>query len=366
VLVQQNILGAPGEKETVTTSSRALVVEAAPEDFMVTVSLVRTARWTTALVALVVPEIVQAAVAVVLAGAPAATVALGVRGPSMTPHTAPVVVVAAEMLTAQAQPTAARAARTALGVVVAQLMVILLLSAMAATVHKASSSSRTMRIRPSRHTCRPLSSTSNSMRRLNPKRKKQVVAAAVLAVAVVGVAGYFLFARGGAPTPQASAPIFDLPTVSGATAPIPSTTAAPRAAPAGYVEYRDAQYGFSLFYPQELTVKKYDEGGGASTFVFQSIKPVEGFQMFIVPYSGTQVSAQRFQEDEPSGVREDPTYGLIDGASAASFYSSDATLGDTYEVWFIHNGYLYEVTTLKPLDTWLQGIMQTWEFLGTA
>lgn len=43
--------------------------------------------------------------------------------------------------------------------------------------------------------------------------------------------------------------------------------------------------------------------------------------------------------------------------------SKDAVLGDTREVWFIRNGYLYEVTTLKPLEGWLQDIVQTWKFI---
>ena len=37
--------------------------------------------------------------------------------------------------------------------------------------------------------------------------------------------------------------------------------------------------------------------------------------------------------------------------------------GDTREVWFIHGGYLYEVTTYKELDIWLAGIMRTWKFI---
>jgi hypothetical protein len=53
----------------------------------------------------------------------------------------------------------------------------------------------------------------------------------------------------------------------------------------------------------------------------------------------------------------------VGGATAASFYSTDARLGDTYEVWVLHGGYLYEITTLKSLDTWLNGILATWKFL---
>ena len=173
----------------------------------------------------------------------------------------------------------------------------------------------------------------------------------IIIVAVLG--GYWLFAR----TPV---PAFDLPAASQATS---SAPVGPRTPPAGYKEYRDATYHLSLFYPEELSARTYDEVDGAATIDFQSVEKGEGFQIFIVPYSGTTVSAQRFKQDEPSGVRNNPTYGLVDGASASSFYSTDASLGDTYEVWFIHGSYLYEVTTLKPLDAWLHNIMQTWLFI---
>jgi hypothetical protein len=39
-------------------------------------------------------------------------------------------------------------------------------------------------------------------------------------------------------------------------------------------------------------------------------------------------------------------------------------MGDARELWFIRDGYLYEVTTYKPLDTWLADIMKTWQFLN--
>ena len=54
---------------------------------------------------------------------------------------------------------------------------------------------------------------------------------------------------------------------------------------------------------------------------------------------------------------------MIDGATAASFYSTDTALGETAEIWFIHGGYLFEVTTLKPLAAWLSEIMSTWQFI---
>jgi hypothetical protein len=53
---------------------------------------------------------------------------------------------------------------------------------------------------------------------------------------------------------------------------------------------------------------------------------------------------------------------VIDGASGIAFFGFDARVGQTREIWFIHNHFLYEVTTYKELDSWLNEIMSTWRF----
>lgn len=128
------------------------------------------------------------------------------------------------------------------------------------------------------------------------------------------------------------------------------------------VEYRSAKYHFSLFYPSVLGVKTYDEGGGAMTIVFENAKLVQGFQIFVVPYSQPQVTEQRFKQDEPSGVRTNVQNIQIDGAVGAAFFSKNA-LGDTYEVWFIHGGYLFEVTALRQDEDELNDALRTWQFI---
>ncbi len=143
----------------------------------------------------------------------------------------------------------------------------------------------------------------------------------------------------------------------------PSLPPAPRTPPAGMKEYRSIPYHFSLFYPEALSVSERDEGGGARTITFQNLKSIEGFQIFIVPYTDAQVSAARFKKDEPSGVRLNATDRTVDSAVASSFYSTNQALGDTREVWFVHDGYLYEITTLKALDSWLDPVISSWKFL---
>jgi hypothetical protein len=145
-------------------------------------------------------------------------------------------------------------------------------------------------------------------------------------------------------------------TVAGPLAP-------PREAPMGQKEYRSERYRFALFYPENLKVESYDEGGGVSTIVFENDVAATGFQIFITPYGARQVSAERFKKDVPSGVIREPQQIAIDGALATMFLSRDMLLGETREVWFVHGGYLFEVSTLRALDADLARIMQTWIFI---
>ena len=203
--------------------------------------------------------------------------------------------------------------------------------------------------------------------------------AIVLAVGAFLVIGYFVYTSPRTPpatTYELAFPeLATAPDTVAATAPTtvhlgvspPSEAASAvsspaRTPPSGTKEYKSAAYHFSLFYPQELAVEERQEGGGATTITFQNIEKAEGFQIFIVPYAEAQVSEKRFKRDVPSGVSNNLTNIMVDDATGAAFYGADTALGDTREVWFVRGGFLYEVTTLKPLDTWLDSIIQTWKF----
>ncbi|OHB19044.1 MAG: hypothetical protein A2854_00835 [Parcubacteria group bacterium RIFCSPHIGHO2_01_FULL_56_18] len=133
--------------------------------------------------------------------------------------------------------------------------------------------------------------------------------------------------------------------------------------PDGWREYVSTPYKFSIFYPADMKVSEYDEGSGAFIVTFENVSDVQGFQIFIVPYDKPQVSPERFKQDIPSGVRTDMQDVTIDGALGAAFYSRDESLGETREVWFVNKGYLYEVTTLKPLEKDLLEILPSWRFI---
>jgi hypothetical protein len=147
------------------------------------------------------------------------------------------------------------------------------------------------------------------------------------------------------------------------TATVSDTKKEARQVPDGWREYKNDTYHFSLLYPEELEVKEYREGDTAITITFQNSEQGIGFQVFAIPYGGQQISDERFKKDIPSGVRVDVVDTTIDGALGAAFYSTHTFLGETREVWFLKNGWLYEISTLKSLDTWLEDIMATWKFI---
>jgi hypothetical protein len=129
----------------------------------------------------------------------------------------------------------------------------------------------------------------------------------------------------------------------------------------GHKRYVSHLFRFSIQVPEEFGLIEFSEGD-TTTLVFESPGGERGFQVFVVPYKEEQVSAKRFNMDVPSGVREEPREVRVGGVPATAFYSTNESIGDTYEVWFIRGGFLYEVTTRKELESLLNDLLAAWSF----
>ncbi|TSC55464.1 MAG: hypothetical protein Greene041679_607, partial [Parcubacteria group bacterium Greene0416_79] len=127
-------------------------------------------------------------------------------------------------------------------------------------------------------------------------------------------------------------------------------------------EYKNLLLRFSLVYPKDLTVREYDDGTSASTITFEDAREGKSFQIFVVPYKEEYITGEQFKKDIPSGIIEEATDIVIDGVRATVFFSKDNILGDTREVWFIKDGFLFEITTRRELDSWLAALMKSWRF----
>ena len=127
--------------------------------------------------------------------------------------------------------------------------------------------------------------------------------------------------------------------------------------------YENAQYRFSLLYPEDLRVLEYDEGGGATTITFENQGDGRGFQIFVMPYDGAEIAPELIARDTQSGAMQGPTATSVAGVNAIAFSSTNAIMGDIREVWFVREGLRYEVVTYQPFDAWLMSILRTWEFI---
>ncbi len=132
---------------------------------------------------------------------------------------------------------------------------------------------------------------------------------------------------------------------------------------AGKTRYANAHYGFSLVYPSTFIMNEVPAGEDAMTVVFQRPGAEEGFQIFIVPYPETQISKERIQKDLRGAPMKNVTQVVLPGNVQAVHFGSQApVIGESSEVWFIHGGYLFEVTTYANQDAQLATILATLQF----
>lgn len=144
----------------------------------------------------------------------------------------------------------------------------------------------------------------------------------------------------------------------------------------GHIRYTHPTYGFSVEYPEELLAQSFAEKNGGETILFQRegdnpSDPPEGkmgFQIFITPFDEDETLTQeRIVEDLPFAVVDEPVEVILaDGIHALLFWSNDPSLGVTREIWFAHDGNLYEITTYAHLDSFLAKILSTWKFYDSS
>jgi len=118
---------------------------------------------------------------------------------------------------------------------------------------------------------------------------------------------------------------------------------------------------FSLDFPADLTIEKYDEGGVSETILFSG--PSGSFQVFVSPYSGDgTISEQEVKRLQPLTPMEGVETIKIANTPALLFWSTVPDIGKTREVWLSKGGYLFSVTARGSADAWLAHIMTTWRF----
>lgn len=132
----------------------------------------------------------------------------------------------------------------------------------------------------------------------------------------------------------------------------------------GLATYDHEEPFFAFAYPKELAVTELTEANGNEVVVLEGGER-QGFQVRFFPFDEEgPLTVERIRTDIPDIVIDDPQAGLITAAQlpAILFWSQDSVLGKTRELWFIHEGYFYQLTTFPEFDTTLAAIMERWTF----
>jgi len=127
-------------------------------------------------------------------------------------------------------------------------------------------------------------------------------------------------------------------------------------------------YGFSLNFSSDMKNSNFVEGEGEQ-ILFQD-DTGKWFQIYITPWDeGDNLSVSRIKEDLPNLPIENPQEVILGheqkdgvGPRALIFWSRQDGLGETREVWFVQQGFLYQITTFKRLDTFLAETLATLTF----
>lgn len=120
------------------------------------------------------------------------------------------------------------------------------------------------------------------------------------------------------------------------------------AEPEGYILHIPTGYKM-LAVSDELTTIENSEG--------------HGFQIFATAFDEQgPITAERIRQDLPDAVIKGTGQARLDGELALTYYGTDADLGDTYEVWVVHDGKLYQIMAKKADEPVIIATLNTWKW----
>ena len=75
------------------------------------------------------------------------------------------------------------------------------------------------------------------------------------------------------------------------------------------------------------------------------------------------ITKERILKDLPNLLIQKEKRVLIgEGINALSFESEMLDIGPTYEIWFVHKGFIYQARTYRDFGPIMEEILKTWKF----
>jgi len=122
--------------------------------------------------------------------------------------------------------------------------------------------------------------------------------------------------------------------------------------------------GFSLNYPSGFVQNEETLPNGDKRFVVESTKPKQGFQITVSDFDEPgPITSSRIKRDLPDLIiKNSSLMTVIKGMEGFSFNSTDPNIGETFEVWIVQAGKLYQIQTYTEFENGLLEILKTMKF----
>jgi hypothetical protein len=131
--------------------------------------------------------------------------------------------------------------------------------------------------------------------------------------------------------------------------------------------YTNPTYGFSFQYPDGLAIGEWTDpadGGDATTVLIQNVPENVFFQIYITPWSDpeTPLTAALIEEAAPQLQVHDARPIIVGGVDGIMFSAEAPNQGDSVQVWFVHDGALFEIDTYAEQLPLVSKVLASWTF----
>ena len=132
--------------------------------------------------------------------------------------------------------------------------------------------------------------------------------------------------------------------------------------------YTDSAQHFSFNYPEGYSVREVSGDDTSRVLVIESASATDGIQIIITPdYLDSSITAEAIHEAIPDMKVENPQSFPVGANSGLAFQSDNSAFGGaSREVWFVYNGFLYQISTYAESDELLKKIFETWTFFESS
>jgi len=125
--------------------------------------------------------------------------------------------------------------------------------------------------------------------------------------------------------------------------------------------FKHPSLSFSFEYLSNYNLSQLGDGAGETILVQ---KDGQGAQVYISDFLAEVVFNAQLVKQELAGEKMDnlKDISMFGGFPAVSFSSSDPSLGDTLEVWFVRGEKLYQITAQAGRGELLKTLAESWRF----